>query len=218
MALDYRNSHRLLTHPLTLFLSVWCFVVLLYMMHLSALLQFKNSLLLNTVCYIIVPFIGAFFVAKFALPRTPKKQVVSISNRSILGLDRRLRHWFVVWSCISLFEIIYSGGLPLFWLLTGSSKTYFDFGIHSLHGFANSLLLSLGLCSFALFAITRSRRYLYIPLFVFAWSVLVLARSTMMVFAIESAVVWEMIRGFRRVHLIPAAATFVVVIRRQSIT
>ena len=45
---------------------------------------------------------------------------------------------FYIWLVIELIEIIYSKGLPLVWKIVGSTKTYFDFGIPTIHGFANA--------------------------------------------------------------------------------
>ncbi len=212
VTLDYSRSHRLLAHPLTLYLFVWGFVVLLYTMHLSGLLMFDNDILFRTVSYIVLPFVAACLVSMFLFSDPIKQGVVQISSRAIEKLDKKLRSWLVVWACVSTFEIIYSGGIPIVWLLRGSGKTYFDFGIHSLHGFANSLLLTIGLCSFALYTKTNEKRYLRVPAFILVWSLMSVTRNLMIVFSIEAALVWELFRGFRRRTLAVAVGAFIALI------
>jgi hypothetical protein len=107
-----------------------------------------------------------------------------------MELERRLTVWFRVWIVISIIEIIVSRGIPLLWLIQHSDKTYMDFGISSVHGLVNSLLLSIGLCRFALFLLTGKRRHLIVPLFILVWSIAVVTRNMLLVSLIEFGILF----------------------------
>ena len=207
-AIDYGKPRGFLAHPLTSFLAVWIMVTLLYMWHLSGLLRFDNNVLLPAISYIVFPFIFAILAGWFLFSVPRRSGAVPISPETIEKLEKRLKTWLIIWSIISVFEIAYSGGMPILWLLRGSSKNYFDFGIHSLHGLANSLLLAIGLCNFALYMITRKKKYLRIPVFIFIWSIMAVTRNMMMVFSIEATILWELFQGFRRRTLVVGLAAF----------
>ena len=190
-----------LFHPLSLFLGVWGAVVLLYSMHLSYLLIFSTSLVLRTSLWIVVPFVATIVLCiacgeLLTVPRPKIGQVVSFTAVELTAIDRLLRRAFGIWSVLSVVEIVVSGGLPIIWLIRGSSKTYFDFGIPSVHGLLNSLLLSLGVCQIAFYAIDGKKKRLLIPGFIVMWSAIVMTRNLMMVMMIEGAIIWVLLRGF----------------------
>ena len=171
----------ILLHPLVAFSIVWLGVVFLYSLHLSKLLLYSTQEVIRIVLVIWVPFAAV-------TPASEHFQGVSsiflcgsshhkLATPDFEALERKLVVWFRIWMVVSFFEIIASGGVPLLWLIQHSSKTYLDFGISSLHGLVNSLLLSIGLCRFILFFLTGSRRHLLVPTFVLGWSILVVTRN-----------------------------------------
>lgn len=127
-------------------------------------------------------------------------------------LERRLVIWFRVWLVISLVEIVVSGGIPILWLIQGSSKTYMDFGVSSLHGLVNSLLLSIGVCRFALFLLTGSRRHLYIPAFIMFWSILVVTRNMLLVSIIEFSILAIRIKPIKKATIVKFIAGTIILI------
>lgn len=193
------HKRSLLLHPLIVFSAVWLFVVSLYALHLSKLLLYTSKEVVTVAAFIWVPFfaVAAIYtsfhcITEFAYPSNPKVMHVDVSL-----LEQRLTAWFRVWVVISVFEIVVSGGIPLIWLIRGNSKTYMDFGIHSLHGFVNSLLVSIAICRLALFLITGAKKHLGIPIFVVFWSLMVVTRQLMMVSLLEYVVVVLLIKPIR---------------------
>jgi oligosaccharide repeat unit polymerase len=89
--------------------------------------------------------------------------------------------WYRAWILITILEIIYSGGIPILWTLTGSEKTYFDFGIPSIHGLANSLISSLTLISYYKYLTTSNKKYLIVSLAIIPWGVAVVSRQIVIV-------------------------------------
>jgi len=126
------------------------------------------------------------------------------SSRTVGLLDRRLKLWFTIWCVVTVVEIIYSRGIPIVWLFIGSSKTYMDFGIPTVHGFMNSLLQAICLVRFGMgLRFRRKKDFLYAAWAVF-WSMMVVTRQLMMVFLIEAVVVYCTYRLIRVKRVIGA--------------
>lgn len=130
--------HENLMNPLTIFNSVWFSVIFLYSLGLS---QYPDSLSergIMAIGIMLICFNSSYFTCLFVISR----KLTLKRNRNIKELrvtKRTIRRAFCFWCVIIVIEIIYSGGLPLIWLLTGSSKTYAQFGISSIHGCINGL-------------------------------------------------------------------------------
>ena len=200
------NDHSKITirksiyiHPFILFLFVWALVIALYTAHLSELLFYPTKEVLEVALWVVIPFcisIAIFGVLKSSLVNLfgPERHIEFIRQDAVLSL---IRWGLCVWVCVTLIEIVVSGGLPIVWLFQGSEKTYFDFGIPSVHGLMNSLLLAIGLIHVAFFALNGRRRNLLIPGWILCWSLLAVTRNMMTVFLIESVFVWVLLRGIR---------------------
>jgi oligosaccharide repeat unit polymerase len=187
-------------HPLMVFWSVWAITVGLYEFHLSELLIFSSSQVITVVAWIVVPFTLTTLI--YLGFRSWKPLNLSAfyldTDVRIEGLNRNLEIAFAIWAMLTVVEIIVSGGVPILWLIQGSSKTYFDFGIPSFHGLLNSLIQTIGLISFALYTLTSKKRFLWMPAFVVMWSLIVVTRNMLIVMLIEFGVVWVMLRGLTK--------------------
>lgn len=184
-------------HPLVIFWSAWLITILLYDMHLSMLLIYPSSMVVRVVAWIVIPF--TLTVLIYLSSRSWTRPSVLDFRIDTAFRAEKLTHTlhiaFVIWAALTIVEIIASGGVPLLWLIQGSSKTYFDFGIASVHGLLNSLILAIGLTEFALFAVTRKKTHLWLPAFVLLWSLIAVTRNMLIVILIECAIVWAMVRG-----------------------
>ena len=201
----------LLLHPLMVFSIVWLGVVFLYSLHLSKLLLFSTQEVVKTILIIWVPFATVALIYSFLRHVLVSLYPVPRTRAAInfAALERKLIVWFRVWMVISLFEIIISGGIPLLWLFQHSTKTYVDFGVSSLHGLVNSLLLSIGLCRFVLFLLTGSRRHLIVPGFILGWSILVVTRNMLLVAIIEFCILFFRIKPVRKKTIVKLIAGFI---------
>jgi oligosaccharide repeat unit polymerase len=197
-----------------MFSAVWLGVVFLYSLHLSKLLLYSTFATGRLVLSIWVPFAAVVLVfvplRKLLVAEYPVVRLIEPLKPS--RLDRQLTIAFRVWILITIGEIILSGGIPIVWLALGSTKTYRDFGIPSLHGLVNSLLLTISLCRFALFLITSERRHLRVPIFIVFWSVLVVTRNLMLVSLIQFAVLFVRLRPIKTSTVFRLFASFVGVI------
>lgn len=192
----------LILHPISLFSSTWLVVAGLYEMHLSKLLIATNSAVASTISLIISPFIvvGLLLTLYFAFaPKASIRRNQLLNGMDdpadILVLKKRLNRWLVFWGCATAVEIIVSGGIPFVWLLTGSSKVYTDFGIQSVHGLLNSLLLSIGLCYAGLFARFGDRKNLRCPTGIFIWAILTITRGMVIINMLQVVIITLLYRG-----------------------
>jgi len=196
---DY-SARSLLFHPLTLFVGVWGLIVFLYSLHLSGQLIFSTPRVLELTLWIVLPFIASVIAFQTFCVVAPKRLAVRRNQQFIVPeeIGRHLNYWFVFWVVCTVLEVIVSGGVPILWLLQGNSKTYMDFGLPSVHGFLNSLLMAIGVGQFGLFALDGKKNRLWIPAWIVLWSVLAVTRNMMIVSLIQNAVVWGVLRGIRK--------------------
>lgn len=148
---------RTLINPLVLFLGVWGTVFLLFSLHVSRwLIDLPTDFVLLATATMLSAVLG--YVAAYLLPAQPRGRAGGALTTNRAGVLSVVKLLFAVMCVILPLEIVVSGGMPIFWLLTGSSKTYVDYGIPTLHGFFNAILLFEGTLCFWLITATRSSR------------------------------------------------------------
>jgi len=195
------SLHSWIVHPLTVFVLVWLAVLALYMMHLSAILQFNNDEAIQATAYIVIPFVVTFFLGyQLKSKKADKSQQDELASldQELARIDKKVIYWFRIWVCITIVEIIVCGGVPLFWLVAHIGKNYKDFGISSVHGLANALILSIGVTKVALYARTREKRHMWMALGVLLWAITIISRNMVIVMLLEGTIVWQMLRGISR--------------------
>lgn len=191
-----KTNRSALLHPLVIASAVWIAVPVLYSMHLSRLLIYDNHEV-NTVSFIIwFPFALAALCSGLVtlFQKVTGYQVKQGSEINLGLLEKRVKYGFIMWAVAAIVETVASGGLPLVWLIEGSSKTNFDYGITSIHGLVDSFFLALSVASFALFLVTRKRRHAFTSTFAFVWGVLLVSRGTILVCLLEYAIVYIRLR------------------------
>lgn len=160
-------KRNVMLHPLIVATSIWGVLLGLYTLHLSELLLFPVLELVPLALAIWTPF--AIVALGYALwrPRILRQGYKpSVPGRAQLAvIEKRLRLLFRFWMVAAVFETLVSGGFPIVWLYTNRVKTYADYGVPSLHGLVNSLLLALALSRVGLYLFTKERRHLRVPLF-----------------------------------------------------
>ncbi|SDT22733.1 oligosaccharide repeat unit polymerase [Mucilaginibacter mallensis] len=169
--------------PVLLFASVWLFVILLF--------SFRFSYLLNqdinyayifygiSLFFFLIGYFGMFVFNKEL--SIGKIQLLTITEK----LKKRIFKFFYLWAIVSIFEIIASGGVPIVWLFTGSSKDYMDFGIHSIHGLMNALELSLGVLGYYVYRVTKEKKFLFLTFTFFLWNLIIITRQVDVVLIVE---------------------------------
>ncbi len=210
----FASRRSILLHPLTVTSSIWGSLMIFYALHLSNLLRFSISELAPAALAIWTPFLLVGCVSALWRPISLRRRYrpATPSPEQLVVIESRLGLLWRLWIFAAAVETVASGGFPVIWLFTNPSKTYFDYGIPSLHGLVNSLLLALTLCRFALYLLTGHNRHLRIPLFSIFWWMVLLSRGTLLFTLVEWAILLLRIRDIRAKTLSKIAAAAVLMI------
>lgn len=173
-------SHPVIGHPTFVFVSLWTFATLLaslqlvevFANHMDAIYTFGTLVIAANICGAAA---AAFFFSYRPLP--PTDQPVYF---------RKVATIFYWWVIISIVETIAAGGLPIVWLLTGDSRTYADFGLPTLHGFANAMWLYLSFAQFAQVVDGKRRiRDMLVLALLICWPILVVSRALFTIWILQ---------------------------------
>jgi oligosaccharide repeat unit polymerase len=188
-----------LIRPFVLACGTWCLVAFLYSLHLSSLLLFETREVVQTTLYICLPIVCVSLVPQLLQGASTKRanRDVLVESPPISLIETRVRQCLWGWVVLAIIETIVSGGIPIIWLMTGNSKTYFDYGIPSIHGMVNSLLLALAATSFALYLYTGKKRHLGVPAFAVVWMILLITRGTILFLLAECIFIYLRLRRVR---------------------
>jgi oligosaccharide repeat unit polymerase len=204
----------ILLHPSIVALITWLMVVLLYSLHLSLLLLFPTREAIQLAFVIVLPVFAVSLVYKLLQPGNPGGDATYVVHQELALpiIQRRIRQCLWLWVALSVIETVVSGGVPILWLLTGSGKVNFDYGISSVHGMVNALFLAIAVTSFALYLYTDNRRHLRFPVFAFAWSIILVSRGTLFVLLIEYSIIYLRLRKIRGKTLIRLVAIALIAV------
>jgi oligosaccharide repeat unit polymerase len=169
--------------PVFIFCMVWLTVILLFNLRLSNLLTGEIS-----EAYKFLFIASLFFLTGYTWPFLLYKKI-NVSSKTLKPESEKyevlLFKYFYFWLVVSFIEIIYSKGLPIIWLFTGSDKTYADFGIPSIHGLMNALELVLGLISYYFYRITGKKKFLLLTVTFVVWNLCIITRQVIVVLILE---------------------------------
>jgi oligosaccharide repeat unit polymerase len=165
-------------NPAFVYISMWSLVLLLYFFGLTSNLVAPSVVGLMVILMNMV----SIFLLYVLLKNRKKSEPVSLERAAfnIRVVSRFFRVLFALWVVGTLFEIYYSGGVPLYWRLVGIDKLYTEFGVPSLHGVMNACYLQVLSMATYLSIRTKSKSLaLFIALLLF-WPVLMLGRGILL--------------------------------------
>lgn len=202
-----QRTSRNACHPALLCASAWTLVVSLYAIRLSRVLLFPPHLAIDFSALAAAPFCLAALASSLGSSRPPKRP------RSGPVVWRRLLGAIAAWALLTTWEIYVGGGVPALWLIQHSAKTYTDFGLHSLQGLLDSLLLAASSVSTLLFLERPSWRFAVTPVWCCVWSLVIVSRELLIVNLIQTAILFLMRRRIRPTTLCwYLCLTFIIVI------
>jgi oligosaccharide repeat unit polymerase len=126
--------------------------------------------------YLVISNILIFFVlfktVKVVLGDNRKNFTnIIVAKINVEKIERRTLFLFRIWILVYLINIIFSGGLPIYWVMSGDSRTYVDFGLPTIGGLGNMIrAFVLSVCYVIYFnteSINKSK-FLKIGLFILA--------------------------------------------------
>ncbi len=147
-------------NPLFIYASIWLGVVFLYSLGLT-----KNLVAPPAIGFLVILInIFSMVIIYLIVCRRSGKDSIFRDELYFYKIVKFLRILFFIWFIGTLAEVLFSGGVPLFWSFGGEDKLYTEFGVASLHGILNAIYLQLLTIAFYIFL--RYKRYGYF-LFVF---------------------------------------------------
>lgn len=190
---------RLLLHPLVVASCVWLTVGFLYAAHFSRWLIYSTSEAFRVIGLILVPIAVASLLCwgTRLFYGLDKQKPRGNTPAQFERFNKRLNMLFRIWVAITVVEIIATGGLPIVWVFTAPAKSYVDFGIPSIHGFANSMLFAIMTAHCAMFLVTREKRHRNYLIFAMLWSMLVISRAMTLIYILQFSVLFLRLRPVR---------------------
>ena len=123
-------------NPCFVYLCAWGLVSGLFSLRISYLLDGFSEDFLIVLLVILLTYVCSFYISKYILffrdSDVPSKLILT-------SLRKTNKYLLLIWCILSLIDIIASDGITIIWVLQGSGKTYFDFGVNGLHGLSNAI-------------------------------------------------------------------------------
>lgn len=169
-------------NPMIVFWGIWGIVCVLLELKLSLwLVDLEESFLLFLFVAFMSNFIGYLYGSLFCINKI-KKQILEIDYKKLWEITRKILYVWIVLNCV---QIVYSEGVPCLWLITGSERTYFDFGIHGVNGCLMAIYYVICLNIYLILRKNKNIKYKILFILLMLWPVLLVTRQVIIVLAIE---------------------------------
>lgn len=173
-------------NPVTLFVLTWILVLTLYVFHFSLVLTTLNFLLFTYIVLSCVSFILSYFLLNdFYRIKTINSVYFTKVNISIT-----LKYVFYLWFLLSLLEIGYFRSIPILSIFGIGEGAYTEWGIPSLHGLLNSMILVISNYCLYLYIQTKEKKYLKYFLLCLIWPLMLITRQLFMSMAVQGILVY----------------------------
>ena len=163
-------------NPLVIFNFIWALTLFLYEFKMSKIQMDLNDRTIIIFWLCILSYNITFLV----FSHLKHKKLIGIKFVKNLSIQQKIGISKNIVIIIFMLEIIYSRGVPLIWLIMGTNKTYFDYGIPSLHGAWCGLVICLG--AYSLFK-KNNDKWLYLGL-----GVIIISRQLLMSILVEGII------------------------------
>jgi oligosaccharide repeat unit polymerase len=175
-----------IANPNILFILIWVSVIYLHSLHTLDIYLDINHL---NISFIYINIIFAFFLLLYQLIYLKDHNYTEIIKRKIKKnytlIDAYIKKLLIVYFIISLLDIIYSSGIPIFWTYMGIDKDYTLYGIPTLHGLANGIVFFTLSLMYSFKLLLKDNKYNKYIVLIFLWQILILSRGVIMVSTIQ---------------------------------
>ena len=189
---------RYLLSPIVLMSAVWCLSTLLYLQRWSVQFVFDASEILPVVGVVLAAFCAGCGLA-LVLHRVMGKRNAAgvvleevVNEESLEGCWRMTQRIFLGWLVLASAQMAYMRGFPLWWLIVRDGRTYTDFGIPSLNGLLNSMILACALSAIYSSLVTGHRGRLWIVFVQLAYAIMLINRQMLFTIVFEGLVLYLM--------------------------
>lgn len=184
-----------LANPALVYTVLWALALLLTGMRLTAQLVELSPLTVALVGANIVSFWVIYAIGALLLPLDPDPWQSRRGGLDLPILRQFVSRLLVVWAAGTVVEIVYSGGIPILWLVTGvTEKDYRNFGIPSVHGLLTAVYLFCVTALLLLFLIERRTRDLLAVAALLGWSLMLMSRGALVWALLETLAVFLLVR------------------------
>lgn len=176
-------SKRKILCPGFLFNIIWLITLILYEMKLSFI---QGDLTEDTIKTFYAAIFGFNIALFFMELMNFKAWRLKFEKNGKYSIEQKMRWAKYLVILIFVIEVIAMKGFPVYWKLTGDPRTYADFGIPSLNGAFDGLLVMLG--AYSIFSKSNDK-WLYMGI-----AVAVISRQVLLSMAIE-AIIFAVVSG-----------------------
>lgn len=170
-------------NPAFFFSSVWIVVLWLYSRHyvlvLETLKQETTIFILLSLIIFSLPFSLSFFLKNRKYTPLLLPQKINIKFKKIL------KGWIV----FSFVEILIFRSLPIL-AFTGMDAFYTEWGIPSLHGFLNAIIITISNILFYKYMVYKKKNYLIFYFLCLCWPILLLTRQVLMSMILQMGLIY----------------------------
>jgi oligosaccharide repeat unit polymerase len=189
----------MLLNPAFMYAATWTFVLFIYSLRLSYLL---DPLRLSTVVLVIGTSFG--FILGWMIESLPAYGRLATSKVDLDALGaiinsprvgRRLRTIWIIFGLGISVEVAHFGGIPLLGLIgIGSQVFYADWGIPGFHGLMNALFYTGCAVTFTRVLLGASKRTFLLTLVSIGYPILVLSRQVMISLMVQYLLIYFSVR------------------------
>jgi|ERR1039457_2880488 oligosaccharide repeat unit polymerase len=206
-----------LLNPAFMYAATWSFVLLLYSLRLSELLE---PLRLSTVVLVLGTSLS--FILGWVLECLPNAGWLATLKLDTTALGaalssprvaRRLKTIWVIFALGISFEVVYFQGIPFLGLIgIGPSILYSEFGIHGFHGFVNALFFAGCIVQFTRIMLGGSKGWVLLGVVSVSYPVLVISRQVLVSLMLQYLIVYFSIKRPSPMVFVRAGILFLVTI------
>ena len=187
-----------LLNPAFMYAATWVFVLFIYSLRLSYLL---DPIELATA--VLVLGTSASFIAGWMLESLPHRGRLAAANINLDALapvinsprvGRRLKAIWIIFFLGISFEIAFFGGVPFLSLIGTGDLTYGDFGIPGFHGVLNALFYTGCIATFTRVLLGSSKRARLLWVTSIAYPILMVSRQVLISVLVQYLFIYFSIR------------------------
>jgi oligosaccharide repeat unit polymerase len=186
------NLQTFLFSPSFLYIFIWTTTIWLQSLQILDFykpINWEFIKIQTIVCLILL--ISEFFFKSYYRSdnQDAKKKYETLEN--LYSFCRKL---FLLLLVMFAIDALYSGGLPLFWLISRNGLTHADFGIPTFHGTFHGILLFFTTSSFFLFlqGVHKKESFIHV-MFLFFYATLSFNRGIVLIFLVQAIYIYLLI-------------------------
>lgn len=213
---EYRIRGSTLAKPVLLYAVVWIGVLLLFSLGLSRFMSEPNGELIILVSSNVLVSTLVFwgFMRWRRRSSAADLKVAGVVPRGDIEVMRHFTDLLTrIWLIGSSIVVLFSGGLPLLWLISGDeSRGYQDFGIATVSGLIAACGMFSAIAVFLDYLLTGSRRRLWVIVAVLLFQVVTINRGGLIWITVEMLAVYLLTRNITVGRAARVAAVIMVMI------